>query len=102
LAAEKIMNNGTTVNSELPAGAGTCPICDGMVSSNAAFCPRCGHPGAVAWALRTNVTDVHMSFWSMIVFMTKWALASIPAIFILVWIGGAIYVVLTMLASVGR
>ncbi|MCK7492064.1 MAG: hypothetical protein MZW92_10740 [Comamonadaceae bacterium] len=29
------------------------------------------------------VTDIRMSFWSMVVFMVKWALASIPALFIL-------------------
>jgi len=30
------------------------------------------------------VTDIRMSFWSMVVFMVKWALASVPAVFILV------------------
>jgi len=29
------------------------------------------------------VTDIHMPFWSMVIFMVKWALASIPAIIIL-------------------
>ena len=29
------------------------------------------------------ITDIHMPFGSMIVFMVKWALASIPAMFIL-------------------
>lgn len=29
------------------------------------------------------VTDIKMPFWSMVVFMIKWAIASIPAIFIL-------------------
>ena len=32
---------------------------------------------------RVVVTDIHMPFWSMVVFMVKWALASIPAIIIL-------------------
>lgn len=32
---------------------------------------------------RVVVTDIHMPFWSMIVFMVKWALASIPALIIL-------------------
>jgi hypothetical protein len=32
---------------------------------------------------RVVVTDIHMPFWSMIIFMVKWALASIPAIIIL-------------------
>ena len=30
------------------------------------------------------VRDVSMSFWSMVIFMVKWALASIPAVAILV------------------
>ena len=29
------------------------------------------------------MTDIHMPFWSMVIFMVKWALASIPAIIIL-------------------
>ncbi len=29
------------------------------------------------------VTDIQMPFWSMVVFMIKWTIASIPAIFIL-------------------
>ena len=32
---------------------------------------------------RVVVTDIHMPFGSMIIFMVKWALASIPAIIIL-------------------
>ena len=32
---------------------------------------------------RVVVTDIHMPFGSMIVFMVKWALASIPALLIL-------------------
>ena len=35
------------------------------------------------------VTDIHMPFLSMVVFMVKWVIASIPAIIIL-WIIGAI------------
>lgn len=33
--------------------------------------------------MRVVVTDVHMSFSSMVMFMVKWSLASIPALFIL-------------------
>ena len=33
------------------------------------------------------VTDIHMSFGSMVLFMVKWALASIPALIILMIIG---------------
>ncbi len=32
------------------------------------------------------VTDVHMPFWSMVVFMVKWSIAAIPAVIILVTI----------------
>ena len=32
---------------------------------------------------RVVVTDVHMPFLSMVVFMVKWAIASIPAVIIL-------------------
>ncbi len=30
-----------------------------------------------------RIVDVRVPFWSMVVFMVKWALASIPALFIL-------------------
>ncbi|MCK7496853.1 MAG: hypothetical protein MZW92_42635 [Comamonadaceae bacterium] len=45
------------------------------------------------------VTDIRMSFWSMVVFMVKWALASIPALFILVVI---FYVAAMLLHTVPR
>ena len=34
-----------------------------------------------------TVVDIKMPFWSMVVFMVKWAIASIPAIIILVVLG---------------
>ncbi len=42
---------------------------------------------------RVIVTDVQMNFWSMVTFMVKWALASIPAFFLLFLIGlaGALF-----------
>ena len=33
------------------------------------------------------VTDIRMSFWSMVVFMVKWAIAAIPAFIILGFLG---------------
>lgn len=33
------------------------------------------------------VTDISMSFWSMVVFMVKWVIAAIPAFLILMLIG---------------
>lgn len=35
------------------------------------------------------ITDIKMPFWSMVVFMVKWAIAAIPAIIIL-WLLGII------------
>lgn len=33
------------------------------------------------------VTDIKIPFWSMVVLLVKWALAAIPAVFILIIIG---------------
>lgn len=44
---------------------------------------------------RVVVTDIHMPFWSMITFMVKWALASIPAIIILTLIAALAWRVIT-------
>lgn len=35
----------------------------------------------------TVVTDIRMPFWSMVVFMVKWAIAAIPALILLAVIG---------------
>lgn len=37
------------------------------------------------------VRDVKMSFWSMVVFMVKWSIATIPAMIILAVIAGILY-----------
>lgn len=34
-----------------------------------------------------TVVDIKMPFWSMVVFMVKWAIASIPALIILALLG---------------
>ena len=50
------------------------------------------------------VTDIRMPFWSMVVFMIKWAIAAIPALIILAIIGGiatAILGGLSMMAWTG-
>lgn len=46
------------------------------------------------------VTDIRMRFWSMVIFMVKWALASIPALIIL----GVIFMLLgsSLLSIFGR
>jgi hypothetical protein len=41
------------------------------------------------------VTDIHMPFSSMVVFMVKWAIAAIPAFIILMVIGAAFWGILT-------
>lgn len=43
--------------------------------------------------LRVTVTDINMSFLSMVGFMIKWALASIPAAIILMMIGSVVWAV---------
>jgi hypothetical protein len=40
------------------------------------------------------VTDIHMPFLSMVIFMVKWAMASIPAIIILMLIASLLWRVL--------
>ncbi|MFH7319557.1 hypothetical protein ACHHRT_02975 [Desulfurivibrio sp. D14AmB] len=41
-----------------------------------------------------TIVDIRMPFGSMVVFMVKWVLASIPAFFILAFIGAAVFGVL--------
>jgi hypothetical protein len=49
------------------------------------------------------VTDVRMSFLSMVVFMVKWIVASIPAFIILSIIGSIIMMLLgNMMSGMGR
>lgn len=45
------------------------------------------------------VTDIQMRFSSMVVFMVKWAIASIPALIILFAIGVALFLSFGILAS---
>ena len=40
------------------------------------------------------VTNIRMPFWSMVVFMIKWAVAAIPAFAILVILGGIVSIIL--------
>lgn len=49
------------------------------------------------------VTDIRMSFLSMVVFMVKWIVASIPAFIILSIIGSIIMMLLgNMMSGMGR
>lgn len=43
---------------------------------------------------RVRITDIEMPFWSMVLFMVKWAIASIPALLILAAVGFGIALVL--------
>ena len=45
------------------------------------------------------VTDIKMPFGSMVVFMVKWAIATIPAIIILTVIGSFIFGVLSWISG---
>jgi hypothetical protein len=40
----------------------------------------------VATTSAVKISDINMPFWSMVVFMVKWAIASIPAILILMFL----------------
>ena len=79
-----------------------CPACGRMNADTSTNC-YCGRPlidvpsdrpvsasigagstGRVSLRHEVVVADVRMSFWSMVIFMVKWAIASIPAAIILV------------------
>ncbi|MCZ6635889.1 MAG: hypothetical protein O7G87_21025 [bacterium] len=40
---------------------------------------------------RVTVVNIHMPFWSMVVFMVKWSIASIPALIILFGIAALMF-----------
>jgi hypothetical protein len=100
-----------------------CPNCNTPSPGGGKFCINCGYQlpqaptpvvqplvaptpsasplqaGAVSamptWAsTKVVVTDIKMSFGSMVVFMIKWSLAAIPALIILLVIAGIISAVL--------
>lgn len=47
------------------------------------------------------VTDIRMPFWSMVAFMVKWVIASIPAFLILGMLWVLLMAVLNMLGRMG-
>lgn len=53
---------------------------------------------AMAAPVTVQITDIEMPFWSMVVFMVKWVLASIPAFLILAAIA---FVLATILGAPG-
>lgn len=49
-----------------------------------------------------TVTDIDMPFWSMVKFMVKWTVATIPAMVLLFFIGiGFFFIASIFLAAVG-
>ena len=99
-----------------------CKNCGVQNQDNVSFCVQCGNqltrlpaiqtqpviserPSIPTPLARVIITDFDMPFFSMVNFMVKSALAAIPAIFILVMIGGAIFFMLSFcgaLAFMGR
>jgi hypothetical protein len=47
------------------------------------------------------VTDVKIPFWSMVVLMVKWAVAAIPALIILIFIGAVASMVMSAIFGGG-
>jgi hypothetical protein len=84
-----------------------CPACSVLNPTHVTKCVKCERPlfdvdrpavpAGREWlaeskpelpaATRVSVTDVQMPFASMVTFMVKWALAAIPAMLILIFIG---------------
>jgi hypothetical protein len=74
------------------------------------FCPACGSSNAdenscsscgAAFSKGVIVTDIRMRFWSMVGFMVKWAIASIPAAIILFLIVGVLQTLMVVAFFVG-
>lgn len=47
------------------------------------------------------VTDIKIPFWSMVVLLVKWAIAAIPAVIILFFIGAVVSMVLSAVFGMG-
>lgn len=54
-------------------------------------------PDAAARPMRVRVVDIDMPFWSMTGFMVKWAIATIPAILLIVALGALLMTFLSSL-----
>lgn len=73
-----------------------CTACGALVETESAFCSECGiadplrPPRGGGERLEVVVKDVEMAFGSMVIFVIKWAFASIPAILIFAAIGAVV------------
>lgn len=63
-----------------------CKECGGRISPRASLCPHCGEPLSASRSLAVAVRDIEMPIGSMVNFMVKWAIASIPAIILIMLI----------------
>lgn len=63
-----------------------CKECSGRISPRASLCPHCGEPLSASRSLAVAVRDIEMPIGSMVNFMVKWAIASIPAIILIMLI----------------
>lgn len=72
----------------------TCKTCEGKVSSQAEYCPHCGHPAHQQDGVVVRVRDIDIKFGSMVSLMVKSAIAAIPAIIILAVVGAFIFGIL--------
>ncbi|MBA4390646.1 MAG: hypothetical protein C0399_06895 [Syntrophus sp. (in: bacteria)] len=68
-----------------------CSACGAIMVQDGKYCNHCGKPdGSIQYLLNhqsVSVVDIKMPFMSIVTFMVKAAIASIPAIIILVIIG---------------
>lgn len=77
----------------LPSPTAECPYCSpreaGANKSEASYHARSGTGFLPQKRQEVVVVDVSVPFWSMVLFMVKWAIASIPALLILIVLGVA-------------
>lgn len=91
---------------------GTCPTCDFPIKDGypLTYCPKCGkdlpdelvtppEPAAPSGPMPVAVVDLEIPFGSMVRLMVKWAIASLPAFFILFVLAAIVFVVFGSFAS---
>ncbi len=90
-----------------------CPACGAENHDQAVECKKClkPFPGYVAGrplapkaadlAQPVRITDVDMPFGSMVWFMVKWAIATIPALIILMFVGAVLIAILSGFFGLG-